>query len=377
MKRLHRYLMSELVQNAALTVVAILAVFFMVALALVLGTSRAEGVPFSLVIRHTGYKAISTLYLTLPLTVLSSCIFTYGRGKADGEFTATRVAGIHPWQTVVPALLLGALCTLGLAWLQGTAMPAAHFKSRVELEHDVLLNLESVLKKNDRTIDEDSWSASWEELRQDDEGQIVLVGLQLFLLDEDRSAKASFWASWAKPKLDDRANVLTLTLNDVHRQEDDGPVQRAGHLVIPLDLDTFGARDKNKRESDCGYEELLVRAERGEGHAMGLPPGKDRAKAMETVREYQAEYHMRVAFSFSAVLFAFLGAGLGLWRGTSNRALVFLVGFLLVVGLYYPLSMAGSWLAVEGHAPVAPALWLGNLGLAVVSGYIYLRVLRP
>ena len=377
MKRLHRYLLAELVLNAALTVVAILAIFFMVALALVLGASRAEGVPFSGILRHTGYQAVSTLYLTLPLTVLASSIFTYGRARADGEFTAMRVAGIHPWQTIIPALLVGAVCTCSLAWLQGDAMPAAHFRGRVELEQDVLTNIESVLKKNDRTIEEDTWSASWEALRQDEDGHLVLVGLQLFLLDDDRNPKDSIWAKWAKPRLDRRTNILTLRLHEVRHQRGDGPVQRAGTLVTPLHLGNFGTKHKNKRESDCGYEELLVRAEKYEVRAFAGPPGKARSKLLEKAREYHAEYHQRVAFAFSGMFFSFLGAALGLWRGTSNRALVFLVGFLVVIGLYYPLEMAGSWMAVEGFIPIMPALWIGNAALAALAAWIFRKVLRP
>lgn len=377
MKRLHRYLLSELLQNASLTVVAILAIFFMVALALVLGASRTEGVPFLLVLRHTGFTAVSTLYLTLPLTVLTACIFTYGRARSDGEFTATRVAGIHPWQTIVPAMVLGASCTLALCWLGGGAMPAAHFKGRVELERDLLANLEGLLKRKDKRIVDKSFSAMWKTLRQDKAGHIVLGDLQLIILDKaDRTFTERIRARWAKPRLDTVANTLSLELTDLTREDSSGQVFQASQFNITLHLESLGAERKEKGDSDCTYEELLTRSRRYADQAELAADEEQRDKLREKAREYAAEYHMRIAFAFSAVLFAFLGASLGLWRGTGNRALVFMVGFLLVVCLYYPLEMAGRWLAIDHSVPPVAALWVGNGVLIGLSGWVFRKVLR-
>ena len=74
MTRLHRYLLSELLQNAALTVVAILAIFFMVALALVLGASRTEGSAHALMRAASGIEMalwdLAGKILGVPSTVL-------------------------------------------------------------------------------------------------------------------------------------------------------------------------------------------------------------------------------------------------------------------------------------------------------------------
>lgn len=377
MKRLHRYLLAELLQNASLTVVAILAIFFMLALALVLGTSKSEGVPFLLIMRHTGFKAVSTLYLTLPLTILTACLFTYGRSRSDGEFTATRVAGIHPWQTILPAILVGALCSLALCWLQGDAMPAAHFKGRVELEQDVLENLEGLLKKRDRRIEADGWSASWKTLRSDDEGHIVLGGLHLLIFDENKGFRENIRAEWAKPRLDEVTKTLTLELHEFRRVNSDGQQFMSTSLEFPLQLGSLAGERKRKRKRDCSYEELLTRSSRFALASDTASEEKVRRKMAKKAREYRAEFHMRVAFAFSAILFAFLGAVIGLWKGMGNRAVVFLVGFLLVVGFYYPLQMVGAWLASDGILPPGIALWIGNVALLGLSTWVLRKVMRP
>jgi len=377
MKRLHRYLLAELLQNASLTVVAILAIFFMLALALVLGTSKSEGVPFLLIMRHTGFKAVSTLYLTLPLTILTASLFTYGRARSDGEFTATRVAGIHPWQTILPAILLGSLCTASLCWLQGDAMPAAHFRGKVELEQDVLENLESLLKRRDRRIEENGWSASWDSLRRDNDGHIVLGNLHLLTFGKDGGLENDIRAEWAKPRLDTVTNTLNLELRNLRRRQADGQEFMSSTLALPLHLDSIGGKRKYKRESDCSFEELLTRARRYELESRISPDAKVRRKRGEKAREYLAEFHLRVAFAFSAILFAFLGSAIGLWRGMGNRAVVFLVGFLIVVGFYYPLQMVGTWFAVDGILPPALGLWVGNVALLALSIWVFRKVLKP
>ena len=280
-------------------------------------------------------------------------------------------------QVLVPALVLGALCTLMLCYLQGGAMPKAHFRGKIELKQDLLDNLEGLLKRKDKRIEEDSWSASWDSLRRDDDGHLVLGGLQLILFDKEGNLASSLRARWAKPTLDAVERRLHLTLDDLVRRNAAGEAVQASTFQLSLNLDSFGGGRSNKRESDCTYEELLSRSDQYARRAAFMEEGKARSKLMKKSREYLAEYHLRVAFSFSAILFSFLGAAIGLWRGSDNRAVVFMIGFLIVVGLYYPLQMAGMWLAVDAELQPGVALWIGNGVIFFLSSFVLRRVLVP
>lgn len=377
MKSLQRYILKELLQNVLLTLAAIIAIYFVVTLALVLGTSRVEGVPFAIVLRHTGGLAVSNLHLTLPLTVLTACIFSYGRMRAEKEFTAARVAGIHPWRLLAPALLLGAVASLALAWLQDEVMPDAHFRGRTALQQDIFEHLEDILKKKDREHRDEEWSAVWNRLEKDGEGHIILRDLQFLLFDGKTEGKLAriVQADWAKPAFDRRSNRLTMQLRKVRLQNvEDGVASLASSaesLTLPLNLNALAREVKTKRTRDMSYEELLTRVRRLEA-ASDAGTGADGDKRRERILDTACEFHSRAAFAGSGVLFALFGAALGLLRGTSNRALVFLIGFLVVVLGYYPLMMAGEAAGRGGLLPPPAALWVANAALLAVT-LIFLR----
>lgn len=376
MKRLHRHILLELLSNALLTLAVVVCVFFLIALALIMGTSRAEDVPFLVVVEHTAYNAVSTLYLTLPMTVLTACLFTYGRLRADGESTAARVAGIHPWQLCTPAVSLGAAACLLLAWLQDGIMPAASFQARLELRQDLVRNLEGILKRSPGIV-EKRWKAKWGRRGEDEDGKLVLFDLELLELDKAGPLKAHTFARTAKPILDPAGSVLTLELADFQRWEAGGREVSMRSLSVNLPLEALSTgQSVNRRDGDRSYEELITRARRKAEYAGLAADGEERARHLADAREASTAFHFRVAFAFSTVLFALLGAGLGLRHGLGNRAVVFIVGFLVVVAVYYPLEMLGSFLAHRGILRPEAALWIGNAVVALLAGRFVLQAIR-
>ena len=378
MRILHRYLVLELLWNATLFLAVIITIYFVMALALLLGRTTIEGLPMWVVFKATWYTVISNLHLIVPLTILSGAIFTYGRAHGDGEFTAMRVAGIHPYQVLVPALFVGSLGTMGLAWLQDEVIPKAHFASRVELRKDVFMNLDEILRRSRREIVQKRWSARWQDAVDDAQGNLVLRNLLIVQRNKEGLMDSRLLAENARPIYMARQNKLHLELENVSRYEADGPPKRAGRFEMDLDLDELSTKDSAiKRKRDFSYEELLSRWRHLEARAASVSglPGTGESAARKA-RQHRCLYHFRIAFSFSSLFFALLGATLGLFRPVSNRAIVFLVGFLLVVGIYYPLQQWGRRLGDTGSLHPGVALWIGNAVLLGFSLFLFRRVCR-
>lgn len=366
MKRLHRYLLAELLRNGLLTLGIVLFIFFLIALALIISRPRVEGIPFHIVVEHTAYNSFSTLYLTLPMTVLTACLFTYGRLRADGEFTAIRIAGIHPWHVISPALVFGAAVTLGLAILQDQAMPSATLRGRQELTRDLASNIEGILIRSSNIV-ERHWKARWERRGEDEEGKLVLFDLELLEFEKSGKAKAHTVARLAKPILDRVNQELVWELSDFVRVSAKEGTAAARTFCVLLPLDALSTSQfATRRDRDRNYGELILRADRKAEHARLTPPGRDRRKLEEDARESQSSYHFRIAFAFSSILFSLFGASLGLLRGLNNRIVVFIIGFLVIVALYYPLQMCGTLLGEQGVLPPRYSMWIGN----VVVGFL-------
>ena len=377
MKLLHRHLLSELFRNAALVLLVLHALYFVLALTFTLGSARSQGVPMLAILSYVAFEVLSNLHLILPMTVLSAVLFGYGRFSADGEWTAARSSGISPYQILLPALFLGALGAGSLAWLQDGVVPNAKHQGRVALRAGLLRNLDTILTHSDRKITERRWKADWEAWTEDEEGRLVLLDLNLVELAKNGEVKTRTQARFARCVVDERNHQIHLDLKDVARNERKRPALRFGSFRLTLDLDALSSRHfVNRRRSSLSYEELLTRSALGKLRSKLIPPGKTRRKALKRYQKMYVEYHMRVSFAFAPFFFALLGAGLGLWKPMGNRALVFLSGFLLMMGIHFPLVRLGQHLSVAGTLPPQVGLWIGNVVIGALGLFFIGRAIK-
>jgi lipopolysaccharide export system permease protein len=54
----------------------------------------------------------------------------------------------------------------------------------------------------------------------------------------------------------------------------------------------------------------------------------------------------------------------------------FMTCFLPIIGLYYPLMLVGTNLGKEGLLPPVYSLWVGNVLLAVMAGFVLPSVVK-
>ncbi len=356
---LHRALLVELLKNAAGTLAAVLALIFLGALSLQVGKTSFDDLPMTAILKSVALFVTHTLNLTLPLTVLVTCLFTYGRSAAEGEFAAARTSGVHPWQMISPAILLGAMVMVLLIALQNSVMPEAHYRTRF-ITDAVFTDIERVLQGAEQRLKGGSFVAKWGERRRDADGRLVLEDLDLVQFKGGAPIK---WnrAAEANPSLDDDdGGRLVLELFDVHQTdaEHEG-VASVKYLMFEVDLDDLAARRVvRKKAVQRTYEELWSIA--------GRDPGS------EAARRSLAELDYRLALAVSAVIFALFGAPLGLKLRLANRAFVLLIGALTVFLFYWPLLATAKKLTDGGPVPSWILMPIPNVVLAIVA----VRLLR-
>ena len=367
MTLLHRQLLRELLANAALIMATLLGMFYVLSLSFTLGSSRAHGVPMLAVFTCVAYEALAVLPLLLPLTLMSAAIFTYGRLAADGELVAWRAIGLPERAILTPALLVGALGMLLLAVLQDRAIPMAEFRGRSELQAGILRNLESILSHADRHVIEKSWKAEWRDARRDGEGRLVLYGLDVWEYEGAGRVRAWTRAEQARCLVDQRSNQIVLEMSDVRRQARDREPLVSGTFRLGLDLEALSSRQSvSSRRAHLSYERLLSEGRRIEESAERLADRSARRSALESARKHFIEYHSRVALAAAPLLFALLGALLGIGFPRANRVLLFLTGFLVVVGVFYPLVELGEQMGRKPGRPLVVAQWIANTVLLLL-----------
>jgi lipopolysaccharide export LptBFGC system permease protein LptF len=351
MRILHRALFGELLKNAAATFAVVIALIFLGALSLQIGKASYDDLPMTAILKSVFLFVVHTLNLTLPMAVLATCLLTYGRIAAEGEAAAARTSGVHPWHLLTPALLLGAAVSCGLAALQDRVMPEAHYKTKF-IADAVFTDIERVLTGAENRLRGGSFTAQWKGRSRDVDGRLVLNDLYLVRY-RDGAPYEFVTAAKAKPSLAADDDRLILELFDVRRTEAGREgVAGVGYQYVPIDLDSLAARRRVRRKpvQMSGVELWSVAATEG---------------ASETGRRASAEIHYRIALAASAILFALFGAPLGLKLRLANRGFVFLVGALVVLLGYWPLTAVGKRLAESGALPPYLALNAANVALLV------------
>src|SRR5688572_6632545 len=187
---IHRYLLAELVTNALASLLVVFAIFFLAALSLEIGKSHYENLPMVVILKYVSLLLLYTAYLTIPLSVITTCIFTYGRAAQDGEIAAAQTSGIRLMVLLLPAYMIGAFAMLLLAFLQDRVMPEAHFRSR-HVDESVFLNVEQILKRKDRRIQQRAFVFTWRSVGEDDSGNLVLDDIELV---QYRKKKPDSWS---------------------------------------------------------------------------------------------------------------------------------------------------------------------------------------
>ena len=347
---IHRYLLKELIRNAVGGLVVVITIFFLGALSIQVGKSQSENLPMVAILKYVGWILLYTAYLTVPLCIVTTCIFTYGRAAQDGEIVAAQTSGIRINNFLLPGVFLGACAMLLLAFLQNRVMPEAHFQSR-QVDEAVFENVEQVLKRRDRSIRERDFVFQWGSVGEDAAGSLILEDVELVQF-RDKKEVSSTHAKRARPVIEEGGSRITLELEDVHRAQQ-GSAVWLGRTEVPIDLAALRAPSARTGENQLTYEELLS--------------GAESARSDKRRNRLSAEFHFRLAMAISALLLAAFAAPFGMAIRVRNRAVVFLAGVLVMLGLYLPLVAVARTIAERGAAPAWAVLQAPNLILGVVA----------
>ncbi len=123
---LHRYLVKELFR----TFLPSLLCFEFV---LLLGFSIQllhKGLDVPSVFSVLPYMILYTLPHSLPASLLTATVMTYGRLSAENEITAIRIAGIHIHSIVTPIVITGIFFSVITLYLNAEVLPRSYFKVR-------------------------------------------------------------------------------------------------------------------------------------------------------------------------------------------------------------------------------------------------------
>jgi lipopolysaccharide export system permease protein len=290
----------------------------------------------------------------LPMAFLLGVVATYGRLAAERELVAIRMAGVHPAMLSLPALVVGALLTLGTNHLVTRVSPEWKYEQRNYLrkaEKDAFQNLgqgRTALEFGDCSLEAEDH-----------------VGNAFYnvLLDLSHEGGEELTVTADVATLDIRDETLFIEFQHARVMGDNARLYgEFPFWSCPLDvLFPVTLKDKSRPKymtspdirAYIASEELSVDEE----------------------HEYVYELHRRDALSVTYLLFLLLGIPTGIVLRSSTQ----LGAFTGAVGygfLYYVLALQlGKVLARTGMVPPIGAAWATNILFLVVGLILFHRAL--
>ena len=397
---LPRYVMGQVARSFVLALVTLTSVFVLI---VVVSKAAEAGLGPREILAVLPFAVPSTLPYTAPVSLLFAVSVVYGRIASDQEVLAVKAAGLGAMNVLWPSLLFGLLLCGTLLSLSHDLIPAANHRAKTAL----LSNMEDMLYrklKKERSFDSKGWPFR---IEVDDVRDRKLIGAHFAHRNRDPEAVYPFdlhvYAKRASIHFDRSRDVVEVELEEANvigdARRPDFLLINNEHLEIPLPGDRnsldppvqeLTTRQIVAEQSEARSSAIEERRRQSGVAALWIASGRPRLVDWPAIRssfidyahwehrfrKLETEKQMRTAIAFSPLFFALLGAPVGIWRARGDFLSAFMVCFLPIILIYYPLTLAGVNLGKEGIMEPVVALWAGNLVLAALSGLVFRPVLR-
>jgi LPS export ABC transporter permease LptF/LPS export ABC transporter permease LptG len=304
----------------------------------------------------------NVLVFALPTAMLVGTLVGLSRMGTDSELVALRAAGVGTWQMLWPVLALGLLLSCAALWVNLYAAPEGARTIR-------RAGLRAALYKLDSPVEPRTFNTE-------------IPGYVIYVKDGDKSR-----GQWGRVFLfaqgKDGINRLVTARNGrIDSSADRSELVLSDAISTSLPAEGTEGRATERLEQlrfllDTGRREILESIQKDEARpeemdweqlwaGEGLTPQQRRDRLTLA--------HRRLALSLGPLVFALLGAGLGLRVRKGGRGLGVLLSISVLV-VYYLLMLFGEQMGRAGTLQPFAGAWAANL-LTTLWGLLLLAKRR-
>lgn len=315
-----------------------------------------QGVPAGLALMIFAYKIPGMLVYAFPMAVLLGILLTFGRMSAESEMVAIRAAGVSFVRIIVPTLFIALLITGFTFWISNVFAPYASKKS-LTLEQMALHTLKSdplviPIKDKNNEIRYTVQAGNIDFARGTMRDVTILYyqhGVPAYFWYADSGTWLPLEGRWEFKGAYPRVVAPELEGFRAIPQSKSSEWSFASNAMAldksPLDLQ----RDK-KDPNDFTSDEL---------RAMLAKLKKDDSNPQETAR-MATRLAQRYSTPFTCLVFALIGAPLGLRHHRTSSAVGLGVS-LLVIFVYYFINVYMTTFGDSGKVSPLIAAWTPNV----------------
>ncbi|MFH1231617.1 MAG: LptF/LptG family permease [Planctomycetota bacterium] len=309
---------------------------------------------------------ISLVYI-IPLAVLLSCIFVFGRLSEDNEILAIKSSGIPLLRVIRPIFFLTIFLSIGIFMINTQLIPYCHSKTR-QLTISAFKNR---IFSDSQGADEIKLPDGKISYANRDKG--VFNSVRLLKFDPNKEElMEELSAQNGKFELDEENAMFSLNLNNVYitmwEQEKQTSqytkkestkrtiphlVKSGGH-IYRLDVSNLFAPSRKNLASltNSELDRMLVEYKNN--------PTK--------TRQALSSKHQRYSSGLTPLIFAFIGIPIGILIRKGSRVAGVGISMLIVFVGYYPLMMLSNLVGTKKDIlPVSISVWLSNIVFGLVG----------
>ena len=389
MRLLQRVILADLLRvfGFLLAVLTVLLVFVGV-----VREASERGLGAEQIVRILPFVVPSLMPFTIPATLLLSVCVVYGRMAGDQEVTAAKAAGIHVLSLLAPAFLLGAVLSVTSFLLTDRVIPWAtgHIQAIVA---DAVEDLFLDMLRSQHRVSDPQRGISVQVERVD--GRRLVKPLFRYappgrrpVVIAARTAELQFDLANREVWLElDRAQITDgrVTVEIPHERRAfplGGDLEKRKARHLPIDA-------IRTRMAELAGEMAAARRDRLLRDTLALSVGdlpevgrgarveaaERRGKQIDRCKLH-TEMHSRAAMAAGCFFFVLVGGPFSIRQAKAQFLTSFLICFVPILLVYYPLTLGMLNLAKHGSVDPTWAVWVAN-GLMLAWGLALLRgVLR-
>lgn len=361
MRLLTRYILKEVLSHGLIGTAVFTFVIFMRDLSRILELVVRNSAPVPSVAQLFFLILPQAFTVTIPMGVLVGILIGLSRMAADSEITAMRAAGVGAGRILKIVAVFGvaawvlALANNALVAPRSTSALAALqtnlASSQVSFEIQPRVFYEDF--KNSVVYVQDSTSGSgaavWKKVFRADTGTPGAVKITLAQQAVVSGGKDGFRLHLVngevhevKVTAPDQYTITTFAETDTVLNQP--PVQRPAQELVPI--------------QQTSTRDLVVNA---------------RTSKADQARLYWIEFNRRLAQPSACLVMVLIGIPLGLSSKKGGKGAGFVLTIILVF-VYYFISVTGLSLARSGKLPAVVGVWLANMVFAVIGSLLLWRV---
>jgi lipopolysaccharide export system permease protein len=320
----------------------------------------AGKVPAGIVLKWFVFRVPEDMQFIFPVATLMATLLGFARLSKDGELTALRAAGISLIRLLVPVMAFGVLATGATYFFLNRLVPPSMVTSQDLWVHHFRSTLPPTFKENFtlKTSGDRLVSVGRVNLRDPVLHRVTVrdypdgpgEGLRQI------SGPRARWEPASRRWVLEDARVDRYAVDEVSGEVQG--VETRLFPLLPLDLkdgpEVFQAPERSAQEQTP--EQLSRRIEEIEEKGLG------------STLDLRVELYLKSSFPFCVLLFALLGATMGITNARAGGFMGFGVALLLTFLYYVTMSLSAS-LGKSGTLSPLLSAWLHNLVFAVVVVY--------